>query len=82
LEDCQVRITWQTPQENGSAINYYILLIHSVDGEFKTLSHTDCPHSATETSCLVNLDVFSGAPFNLNQGNPIIPKMSAVSDAG
>jgi hypothetical protein len=87
LENCQVRISWETPAENGSPIDNYILEVKNIDGDFKVIAQADCPHLVTETSCLIDLEVFSEAPFYLNHygnhpGDMIIPRMSANSDAG
>jgi hypothetical protein len=31
LENCQVRISWETPAENGSPIDNYILEVQNID---------------------------------------------------
>jgi hypothetical protein len=65
VEHCKIRITWTKPFINGSPINYYVVQVYGTQG-FTDIPRSLCQATSTQTSCLIDIDVFAGQPFNLN----------------
>lgn len=81
-----VRITWVAPNENGSPISAYeILILSSTPGAYyESLSECDGsdPVVATNLYCDVSMSTLASSPFDLSRGDAIVAKARARNIVG
>ena len=80
-----VVFSWDKPNEQGSPIVEYRLLIKKSDGAFAMdLTHCDGTNDVVvfTRTCSVPIDTLRNSPFNLVWGDSIVAKVTAINAYG
>jgi hypothetical protein len=78
-------VDWSTPAENGLAIESYRIVIKTSITTFEQdLMYCDGSDTnfVSATTCTIPLDTLTSAPFNLQLGEAITAKVSAINSYG
>lgn len=85
MNDTQVQIDWNLPDDGGSNITYYNITIETSAGIFDT-DLTECDGSDTAIiqarSCKVSYDTLTNAPFNLQGNDQVNATVAAINTFG
>lgn len=77
-----VQITWETPDNGGSPISGYKVLIQQSDNQFvEELVNCDMSSSIL-TTCQIPVSLLRTGPFNLDWGSEVVSKVIAVNSLG
>jgi len=81
-----VIITWNEPENQGSAITEYKVYIRQSDGVTYSMDLTSCDGRIATVintrSCLVPIQTLRAAPFSLSWGSSVFIKVEAVNTYG
>ena len=82
IEQCNVRISWEASEDNGSPIDRFLVSIKESNTEdFHSLSGL-CGRVTLSRSCVVPLTILAASPFHLKYGDPITVHVAAKNSNG
>lgn len=83
LEGDQVRISWDLSSDNGSPITQFKVFMNEIGSTIYTLEIVDCDGFDTDVitnqNCLINISTLLAAPYNVDGGDHIFAKVSALN---
>jgi hypothetical protein len=86
INSSQVDFSWTPPFDNGSPITGYQVLIRHADGVTFNEDLTYCDGSEASilanSLCSVPINALRALPYNLNWGDSIVIKLSAINAYG
>lgn len=79
---CSVRINWKQPVDNGAPIERYNIEVRARDGRFYQVIKNGCGQNSVDFSCLLPMQELTLPPYDLEQGDNIVARGSAINSLG
>ena len=85
-DQTRIQIDWVAPDDGGSAITDFVIVVRQQDGTTYTTELSNCDGSntsiVTDTECEIPISILKDAPFSLVWGGSIWSKVTAVNYYG